>query len=315
MATSVVLLTRIFQKCLGPNPPETVRYLDIGAQNLQGGSAEDYRAFVAYCLGPHSLTPEHERACIDLAERSASKDPPWCSELFALVGWEYQSVDWYIGTISADLNVFQLNEQQAGYFDIVGNFGTTEHVLNQHLVLRTIHFAARPGGFIIHFVPVSGFFYHCLFSYNPKLFLLLARENAYRLVHAGLHRQGTSVVDHRHATWFGYDSNLGVEFPDLLGEFIFQKLESNDFRGCYDWYGNDYEINWTFDEPCSSVRRNAATSPGTAVAEQAKIAAAPKRAPAQARQSSDRWRMARQTLARFLLPSLRQKTSHPNSHA
>lgn len=256
MGTSVTLLTRIFQKCLGATPSGPVRYLDIGAQNLYGGSADDYREFVIYCLGAASLTPERDRACVDLAERSASSHPPWCSELFALVQWEYQSVDLYNGTIVGDLNVYQLASEHVHYFDFVANFGTTEHLLNQFLAFRTIHYAARAGGFIVHFLPTSGFFYHCLFSYNPKLFLLLAQENAYRIVHAGLFRQGASVVDRRHRKWWGYDDVSQLNLPDVLAEFIFEKQEQNDFRGCYDVVGNDYDIQWAFDQPCSSLRAN-----------------------------------------------------------
>ena len=254
MGTSVILLTRIVRKCLGPTPPSTVRYLDVGAQNLYGGSADDYREFVTYCLGADSLTPDHDRICIDLAERSASTRPPWCSELFALVGWEYQSIDMYNATITGDLNVFQLDAAHVGYFDLVANFGTTEHVFNQFLVMSTIHYAARPGGFIIHFLPTSGFLYHCLFSYNPKLFLLLAQANKYRIIHAGLLVESHSFVDRRHRSWWGYGNASGSRHPDLLGEFIFQKQEENDFRGCYDLNGNDYEIECAFDPPCSTVR-------------------------------------------------------------
>jgi hypothetical protein len=259
VGTSVALLTNIFKKCLGPDPQGPRSYLDVGAQNLYGGTPDDYRAFVTYCLNSASLTKELDDACVSLAERSrdGTAQHPWCAELFDLVSWDYESLDLYNGTIKADLNVFQLEKKHLAYFDFVANFGTTEHVLNQFLVLSNIHYAARPGGFIIHFLPSSGFFYHCLFSYNPKLFLLLAKENSYKIVHAALFDQGSvSPVDERHRSWAEYRTATRINAKDVLAEFIFLKEKQNDFRGCYDVLGNDNEIKCEFDTPCSSVRHD-----------------------------------------------------------
>jgi hypothetical protein len=260
MGTSVVLLTNIFQKCLGQHLSGPRRYLDVGAQNLYGGTVDDYRRFAAYCLGYDNLGAEIDRACISLAHRSrgGSLQPPWCAELFELVGWEYQSLDMYNATIKADLNVYQLEQRHLAYFDFVANFGTTEHVLNQFLALNNIHYATRAGGFMLHFLPCSGFLYHCLFRYDPKTFLLLAQANGYKVIHAALFDQGsTSVVDKRHETWAEYKTASLIQANDLLAEFIFQKHAITDFRPCYDVLGNDYEIKFEFDVPCTSLRQDA----------------------------------------------------------
>jgi hypothetical protein len=250
VGTSVGLITSSLRKCLGPNAGGPRRYLDIGAQNLYDASADDYREFVRYCMGVDTLTPELDRACISLAERSnprTSPQLPWCAELFELVGWEYQSVDMHNGTIEADLNVFQLDASQIGYFDFVVNAGTTEHVLNQQLAMRTIHYAAREGGFIMHFLPSTG-------TYNPKFFLLLAQQNHYKIVHAGVDYQSWSNVDARHRTWAEYETAAPLLPKDVMVEFIFQREVMTDFQGCYDQRANDPDIRFDFAPPCRSLR-------------------------------------------------------------
>jgi hypothetical protein len=257
VGTSVALITKSLQKCLGPNAGGPRRYLDIGAQNLYDASADDYREFVRYCMGVNTLTPELDRACIGLAERSnprTSPQLPWCAELFELVGWEYQSVDMYNGTIEADLNVFQLDASQVGYFDFVVNAGTTEHVLNQYLAMRTMHYAAREGGFMMHFVPSFGFFYHCLFTYNPKFFLLLAQQNCYKIIYAGLYYQSWSNVDERHRTWAEYETAADILPKDVVADVILQREVLTDFHGCHDHRPNDYHIRFDFLPPCTSLR-------------------------------------------------------------
>jgi hypothetical protein len=264
VGTSVALITKSLQKCLGPNAGGPRRYLDIGAQNLYDASADDYREFVRYCMGVDTLTPELDRACISLAERSnprTSPQLPWCAELFELVGWEYQSVDMHNGTIEADLNVFQLDASQIGYFDFVVNAGTTEHVLNQQLAMRTIHYAAREGGFMMHFVPSFGFFYHCLFTYNPKFFLLLARQNHYKIVYAGLYYQSWSNVDARHRTWAEYNTASRILPKDVVADVILQRGVMADFQGCHDQRANDPDIRFDFAPPCMSLRSGSRAAP------------------------------------------------------
>jgi hypothetical protein len=257
MGTSVTILTNIFKKCLGSDPDGPRSYLDIGSQQLFGGTPEQYREFMAYCLGADALGPEHEAACRDLSERSYGTHPrqAFCVELFDLVRWDYQSLDMYNATIKADLNTFELGPKHVGHFDFVANFGTTEHVFDQRQCFQTIHSAARVGGNILHFLPSSGFLYHCLFSYNPKTFLLLAQANKYEIVHAAIYGQGsTSTVDQRHETWAEYGNATNLRLDDVLCEFIFRKTSDTPFQLPYDVVGNDYSIQQKFARPCASVR-------------------------------------------------------------
>jgi SAM-dependent methyltransferase len=210
---------------------------------------------MAYCSRSRPIPDHLERASVDLAERSVFGHPQHatCAELFRHVGWEYVSIDISNSTLHADLNFWQTGEY-TDYFDFVANFGTTEHVFDQANCFRNIHRATKPGGFMIHFVPTTGYFYHCLFAYNPKLFLLLAKANNYRIVHAGLYTEKISKLDERHASWAQYQHTATFVLPSVLGEFVFQKQEDRDFQLCYDFRGDDPEIVHIFDPACTTVR-------------------------------------------------------------
>lgn len=66
-------------------------------------------------------------------------------------------------------------------FDIVTNFGTTEHVKKeQYQPFKTMHDMIRPGGLMFSVVPEIGFLAeHGNFHYTKKFFELLAATNCY----------------------------------------------------------------------------------------------------------------------------------------
>lgn len=74
-----------------------------------------------------------------------------------------------------------------GQFDIVTNFGTSEHVFNQAAVFESIHNACRVGGYMVHAVPCA-MRWHGLFGYTDKFFTELARANGYEV-----RGQGTDI--------------------------------------------------------------------------------------------------------------------------
>jgi hypothetical protein len=148
--------------------------------------------------------------------------------------------------------VYRLPWKHVRAFDFVANFGTTEHVFNQFNCFRTIHDAAKVGGFMVHFLPTSGFFYHCLFSYNPKMFLLMSQANNYRILHAGMYTEALGKLDTQHETWAEYQQASQITFPNTLAEFIFQKQSRAAFKACYD--RGETTIRHAFDRACPSLR-------------------------------------------------------------
>lgn len=69
-------------------------------------------------------------------------------------------------------------------FDVVTNFGTTEHVIdNQYWPFKNIHNMVRPGGVMISIVPTWGFKpTHGEYRYDPSFFGRLSEKNGYDII-------------------------------------------------------------------------------------------------------------------------------------
>ena len=68
-------------------------------------------------------------------------------------------------------------------FQIVTNFGTTEHVKNQYQVFRNIHNFTAYSGYIIHAVPeVRSWIKHCSYWYTERFFAELAKRCGYNVI-------------------------------------------------------------------------------------------------------------------------------------
>lgn len=159
------------------------RVLDIGAQNLYLATADAITTFVEK-MG-RSCSPEWAQ---QLAAGSGHTEcgqgfvnGAFLYDLLERSGMSYTAFDIFAGQ---RIRVFDLNENRVpllmrGTFDVVLNFGTTEHVANQCNAFRVIHDAAKPGGFIFHQVPCTGHFEHGFFCYSPKFFALMAEANRY----------------------------------------------------------------------------------------------------------------------------------------
>ena len=151
--------------------------------------------------------------------------------IFEAAGFEYTSIDLYDAyrSIILDLNTSDLPSELNGRFDLVSNFGTTEHVCNQLQAFKVVHDAMRPGGSAVHQVPFTGMLNHGLIKYEPKFFVALARENAYRIVEWGLSPPHgverlpdlAGIPGSAH-----YDR---FEIPAGLISFVIQKVEDRPF--------------------------------------------------------------------------------------
>jgi SAM-dependent methyltransferase len=159
------------------------RILDIGCTNLSLVTARDAARFITDRGG------RPDQAWLDGLER-AGPGEIWLGDLLAQAGYEYLAYDIFPGPRT---RLFDLNRDSAKEtFDLVMNFGTTEHVLNQWNAMQVIHDACRPGGIIFHDLPMAGYLDHGYFNYNPMLFRQLAEANGYAVrrmlmsVHGGV---------------------------------------------------------------------------------------------------------------------------------
>ena len=64
-------------------------------------------------------------------------------------------------------------------FDLVMNLGTIEHVFNVAEAVRTVHEHCRPGGLMLHGMPLSGWLEHGFYSFNSTFYFDLAQANDY----------------------------------------------------------------------------------------------------------------------------------------
>jgi hypothetical protein len=108
---------------------------------------------------------------------------PLAREFWTWLGLSYASIDidGSPGSIPLDLNYDEVPTEFIGKYDVVTNFGTTEHVANQLQSFKIVHDLATPGGLMLHVLPASGGLNHGLVSYNPKFFWMLGRSNGYKI--------------------------------------------------------------------------------------------------------------------------------------
>jgi len=100
------------------------------------------------------------------------------------LGYRYATID-VDGSdaIALDLNYDPVPESHRGQFDLVTNFGTTEHIANQLHAFKVIHELTAHHGVMIHDLPAMGMVNHGLVNYNVKFFWMLARSNGYQVLH------------------------------------------------------------------------------------------------------------------------------------
>ena len=89
-----------------------------------------------------------------------------------------------VGTnfLKFNLNSDTVPRKMRRAFDLVTNFGTSEHVANQLNTFQVIHDLTKPGGIMFHVVPAAGYSNHGFFCYDMRFFFSLARENNYAVI-------------------------------------------------------------------------------------------------------------------------------------
>ncbi len=97
-------------------------------------------------------------------------------------------------------------------YDIVTNFGTTEHVGNQYACFENIHYFCKDNGIMVHSVPLPGNWpKHCKYHYPPAFFNQLATTCGYE------------ICENQSFEMWGGRGKRG------LANVIFRKKAANDF--------------------------------------------------------------------------------------
>jgi hypothetical protein len=226
--------------------PKGARILDIGESNLLAATADEIRDFVVQYTD--EVPPHLDKVATELAYRSnlfghAVIQTLFLSELIELTNMHYVAFD-VVNARKAhlfDLNTHDLAEDKKETFDLVLNFGTTEHLMNQYNACKVMHEAARVGGLIFHQVPSTGYINHGYFCYNALMFQELARANGYDILDLWFYGPcGTGNVLTNAQAYPGVTDATkpqnNVEgfrnspVPNALINVLFRKAKSREFR-------------------------------------------------------------------------------------
>ena len=199
--------------------PRQGAILEFGSQNLyRAGDPKILSDFVRQLGGdPHKVN------------LTALGNGGKMAELMKLCGWSYAAVDIFRdeNVTLLDLNLHDLPSEFVGRFDLVTNFGTSEHIINQLRVFSAIHEAAKEGGVIYHELPMGGYFYHGYFSYTPMFFRHLAIANDYEplfntyQINRSERTTSADMMENGYGDFSYCDANI---------EFAFRKRNSAPFR-------------------------------------------------------------------------------------
>ena len=127
---------------------------------------------------------------LKLEGRNPPKERTLAKLYFDRLGFNHTSIDikGKRGSVPLDLSKPITDERYLNRFDILTNFGTSEHVDNQFECWRNIHNLVKSGGIFIHILPMTltegENNKHCDYCYFPKFFANLSRSNFYNICYA-----------------------------------------------------------------------------------------------------------------------------------
>lgn len=180
------LNTMLFLQEFGVLTHEKNKILDIGPQNVYFATEEQIRRFVDFqgkSVGDETLEGEIKRLVYFSTPRPEERTTLF-SEITDLTNIEYNSFDVCPGlkTELLDLNYESCPTRYKECYDVVLNFGTTEHIFNQFNCFEVIHDATKVDGIIYHQLPATGYLDHGYFTYTPVFFRDLAISNDYEIL-------------------------------------------------------------------------------------------------------------------------------------
>ena len=150
---------------------KTKSVVEIGAQDINSQHQSFINDF------PHSIPSR-----LEITKEIKFNNP---KEMYQSIGINiYESIDvnGHAGSKPYDLN--KNLENHYNYkkkFDLVTNFGTTEHIFNQYENFKNMHNLCKENGLMIGIVPMQGALNHGFFNYQPILFEHLAIANNYKM--------------------------------------------------------------------------------------------------------------------------------------
>jgi SAM-dependent methyltransferase len=97
-------------------------------------------------------------------------------------GGNYRSIDLTDPRADYALDLNLPLPPDVGSYDVVTNFGTTEHVFNIGQAFANIHKLLKVGGIQLHAIPSYGYIDHGFYNIHPCAYLDMARANEYEII-------------------------------------------------------------------------------------------------------------------------------------
>ena len=154
------------------------------------GVTYDTLGFFTDTLDKLGWTLESKKIC-DLGDQVFWGNRVWADvgevsvrDYFTSKGVDYTSIDLNgnLGALKIDLGKPIKDECLLGKFDIVTDFGTMEHVVEQEVCLDNIDSLVKPGGLMVHTIPDNPKDMHGLYFYDDDWLKNLIKDRGYTLV-------------------------------------------------------------------------------------------------------------------------------------
>jgi hypothetical protein len=172
------------------------------------------------------------RRDLDMVKLDAFDHYSFMGELYKMAGFEYVSFDVAEAPFvhKFDLNTDAVPEAFRSRFDLVLNFGTSEHVINQYNVLQTIHDLMKVNGLMYSMFLINGFGDHGLIRYSTKFVSGLAAANNYEILFRETHMR-------RYDQW-RQEVGPGPEINEFVRDecewVVLRKTHDAPFRAVFD---------------------------------------------------------------------------------
>lgn len=195
-----------------------------GAVYLLGRALQSARrAGSVITLGVQKIEITHDEALRQLSKAGIEPSghqphtagPIQQDALFRLLGYDaVESIDYY--PAESPTHVLDLNrpvpDQLHDRFDLVYDGGTTEHCFAAAEVLSNAVRLLRPGGHLIHHVPINNWVDHGFYQFSPGLFFDFYEANGFDQLDLALH-----LCKGDNESFIPYDPGIGISLPYALG--------------------------------------------------------------------------------------------------
>jgi hypothetical protein len=200
---------------------------DIGATQLFGDKDQQAsRAFLSFYADRFPGAKRPREVSPESLEKIAQDG--FLGDLLMLAGFKYKALDIFhaTNTILFDLNIHEPGPDLVERFDLVMNFGTTEHVFNQLRAFQTIHALTKIKGVCYHDLPMAGYLNHALYRYDPLFFSMVVPANNYEVLMQEITMGAEQAVTHQLKA-------MGYKMPTVTNvgiEAIYRRTSPDPFR-------------------------------------------------------------------------------------